>query len=373
MKFVALPARNLVRHRIRSILTGAGVAIAVGGMIALVGLSQGLERSWVLWLQDKGTNILALQKGSIDLLTASLDERLAERIAQEPGVAAVMGGLGELVELERGQMAYLAGRPLRGDFWSTLNIVAGTVPTAGDPEGVVVGEALAQQLSKHPGDTIRLNGRDFRIVGLSKEPSVLDDRSVMIVLPVMQQLLGREGKVSGFHIRVRHPENAPEVARVRSSLAAAFPRLSFTEASDIGRDTHVTRMLRAMAWSSSTIALGMAFVAVTNTLLMSVMERSREIGLLSALGWHPSRVVTMVMLDGLLLSAAGAAGGIGLGLASLGWIAHHPMLGGLFQPEVTGRVLAEGAAMALLLGLCGGLYPAWRATRLNPMDLLRGE
>ncbi len=373
MKFIAVPVRNLARHRVRSTLTSLAVAIAVGGMIALVGLSQGLERSWVLWLQDKGTNILALQKGSIDLLTASLDQKLGERIARQPGVAAVMGGLGELVELQSGQMAYLAGRPLEGDFWATLNVVAGTVPTAADPDGVVVGEALAHQLAKGPGDAVRLNGRDFRIVGVSREPSVLDDRSVTIVLPVMQRLLGREGKVSGFHIRVVHPDNAQELTRVQAQLAATFPTLSFTEAAEFGKNTHVTRMLRAMAWSSSTIALGMAFVAVMNTLLMSVMERRREIGLLSAIGWHPYRIVALVVLDGVILSAAGAAGGIGVGLASLRWIAHHPQLGGLFQPEVTGRVLVEGAAMALLLGLFGGLYPAWRATRLNPMTLLRGE
>jgi putative ABC transport system permease protein len=368
-----LPARNLARHRMRSILTALGIAIAVGGMIALVGLSQGLERSWVLWLKDKGTHILALQKGSIDLLTASLDEKLAARIAAQPGVANVMGGLGELVELETGQMAYLAGRPLEGDYWSTLNMVAGSAPTAADPEGVVLGEALAQQLSKRPGDVIQLSGRDFRITGISKQASVLDDRSVMMVMPVMQHLLGREGKVSGFHIRVLRPENAAELARIQSQLAAAFPEMMFTEASEFGKNTQVTRMMRAMAWSSSTIALGMAFVAVMNTLLMSVMERTREIGLLSAIGWHSGRVVSIVVLDGVILSAAGAAGGIGLGLASLHWISVHPKLGGLFQPEVTSSVILEGAGMALLIGLLGGLYPAWRATRLNPMDLLRSE
>lgn len=132
-------------------------------------------------------------------------------------------------------------------------------------------------------------------------------------------------------------------------------------------------MLRAMAWSSSTIAMGMAFIAVMNTLLMSVMERTREIGLFSAIGWSSSRVVKMVVLDGFILSAVGALSGIGLGLAALRWIAAHPKLGAMFQPEVTGWVLVEGAGTAMLLGILGGLYPAWRATRVNPMTLLRGE
>ena len=373
MKFIALPVRNLGRRRVRSALTATGVAIAVGGMIALVGLSQGLERSWVLYLQDKGTNILALPKGTIDLLSSTLDEKLADRIAAQPGIAAVAGGLGDLVDMETGEMAFMSGRPLAGDYWTSRNMVAGSVPTVNAPEGVVLGQALARQLSKKPGDTIQLSGRNFRIVGIAKEASVLDDRSVMIVLPVMQELLGREGKVSGFHIRVRHPENTAELARIQSRLSSAFPELSFTESSEFGRNTQVTRMMRAMSWSSATIALAMAFVAIVNTLLMSVMERTRELGLLSAIGWHPLRVVSLVVLDGLILSSAGGVGGAILGAAILRWISVHPKLSGLFQPEVTASVVLQGTLMALAIGLFGGLYPAWRATRLNPMDLLRSE
>jgi putative ABC transport system permease protein len=373
MKFLALPVRNLARHRIRSILTAAGIAIAVGGMIALVGLSQGLEHSWVMWLQDKGTHILALQKGSVDMLSASLDESLAARIAEQPGVAEALGGLGELVELDSGQMAYVAGRPLEGDYWTSLNLVAGTIPTAAAPEAVVLGEALAQQIAKGPGDTIQLSGTDFRIAGIVKQGNVLDDRSVILAMPVMQRLLGREGKVTGFHIRVQNPNDPAGLAAVNSRLAAAFPTLSFTESSEFGKNTQVTKMLRGMAWASSTIAMGMAFVAVMNTLLMSVMERTREIGLFSAIGWSSSRVVKMVVLDGLILSTLGAGGGIVLGLAALRWVSGHPKLGALFQPEVTAWVLVEGAGAAMLLGVLGGLYPAWRATRVNPMTLLRGE
>jgi len=373
VKFIAMPARNLRSHRVRSVLTSLGIAIALAGMLALVGLSRGLERSWVTSLEGKGTHIVALQKGSIELLTATLDERLAVRIRQVPGVAAVMAGLGDLVGLESGEMAYLEGWPIDSDFWTTLKVREGRTPNLASQQEVVLGETLARLTGKRVGDFIHLSGSDYRVVGISKQASVLDDRSVMMPMPVMQQLLGLEGKVSGFHIRLRHPEAADEVARVKARLAAAFPELVFYETGEFGKNTEVTQMLRAIAWASSTIALGMAFVAVLNTLLMSVMERTREIGLLCAIGWHPSRVMAMVILDGLVLSAVGAAVGTVLGLLCLRGIMAHPTFGGLLQPEVTPRLLAEGAAMALSLGLLGGLYPAWRATRLSPMALLRSE
>ncbi len=373
MNFLALPAKNLRRHKTRSALTALGIAIALAGMLSLVGLARGLERSWVVFLESKGTHILGLKKGAIDTLAAAFDESLAERLKQTPGVAGVTAGLGEMADLETGQMVFLAGWPLGSDFWKRLALTEGKTPNAADPESVVLGEALARALGKKPGDSLELSGREFRIAGITRQASVLDDRSVMIPMRPMQQLLGREGKVSGFHIRVREPEKAGEIDRVRDRLAAAYPEMSFVETVEVGRDTQLMRLLRAIAWSSSTIALGMAFVAVLNTLLMAVMERTREFGLLAAVGWRTGRVMALVILDGLMLAAAGSVAGIGMGLACLRWIASHPKLGGMFQPQVTAGLILDAVGMALLLGLLGGLYPAWRATRLSPMELLREE
>lgn len=373
MKFLSLPVKNLRSHRVRSILTSLGIAIALGGMLALVGLSRGIERNWVTFLEGKGTHLLALRKGAIDTMTAALDEKLGDRIRSVPGIARVTAGLGDLVDLDTGEMAYLLGWPLDADMWRTLQITEGKTLGPGEPEGVVLGETLARHLAKRPGDSMQLSGRDFRIVGISRQPSVIEDRAVMMPMAVMQQLLGREGKVSAFHIRFSHPDLAAETGRIQSQLAAMFPQINFVETSEAAKDALVLRLLRAIVWSSSSIAMGMAFMAVLNTLLMSVSERTREIGLLCAIGWRPSRLIAMVMLDGLAVSAGGAAVGIGLGLACLHWIARQPRLGGLFQPEVTAGLVLEGASMAILVGLLAGLYPAWRATRLSPMDLLRSE
>jgi putative ABC transport system permease protein len=373
VKFLSLPVKNLRSHRVRSVLTSLGIAIALGGMLALVGLSRGVERNWVMFLEGKGTQLLALRKGAIDAMTAALDEDLGGRIRSVPGIARVTPGLGDMVDLETGEMAYILGWPLDDDIWRTLQMTEGTTPGPGEPEGIVLGETLAGHLARRPGDSLQLSGRDFKIVGVSRQPSVLEDRAVMMPMAAMQRLLGREGKVSGFHLRFRHPDNVAETGRIRSQLAAMFPQMSFVETSEVARDTLVLRLLRAIAWSSSTIAMGMAFMAVMNSLLMSVSERTGEIGLLCAIGWSPSRIIAMVMLDGLLVSTGGAAAGIGLGLACLRWIARQPRLGGLFQPEVTSGLVLDGAAMAILVGLLAGVYPAWRATRLSPMDLLRSE
>jgi putative ABC transport system permease protein len=252
-------------------------------------------------------------------------------------------------------------------------MVAGRVPTADETASAVIGESLAEALGKKPGDAIELSGEKFRIVGIARQQSVIDDRSVMLPMPVIQRLLDRPGKVSGFHIRVEHPENPAQVAQVRDRIAAAFPDLLVIESAEMANQSEITNLVRAMAWASSTVALVMTFVVVLNTLLMAVTERMREIGLLSAIGWHPARIVAAVVCEGLLLAGAGAAFGIAGGLLGLRWMIRHPQLGAFLQPDVTPALVLESVAMVLAVGALGGIYPAWRATRLQPVELLRGE
>src|ERR1039458_4612931 len=135
----------------------------------------------------------------------------------------------------------------------------------------------------------------------------------------------------------------------------------------------ITNLVRAMAWASSTVALAMTFVVVLNTLLMAVTERMHEIGLLSAIGWHPARIVAAIVCEGLLMAGAGAVLGIAGGLLGLHWMMRHPQLGMYLQPDVTSALIVESVAMVLAVGALGGIYPAWRATRLAPVELLRGE
>jgi len=373
MKLIMLPIRNLRRHPLRSVLTAVGISAALASLLALVGFSRGLERNWVVSLEGKGTHILAFQKGSIDLLAAALDERLAARLAEVPGVTSVIPGLGDLIELDSGEMALLSGWPADSDFFTSMTITAGQRPAPGRTDGVVLGETLALLLEKRPGDRVDLNGHAFTVTAISKQASALDDRSVMMPLAVMQQLIGREGKVSGFHIRIDRPLDPARLADVKARLSAAHPEIAFAETGEIASNAHVTRLIRAISWSSSTIALVMAFVTVLNTLLMSVSERTHEIGLLSAIGWRPGRVLVTIVLEGFLMAAAGAALGVGLGLLGLRWIIVHPQMGGLIQPDVTPKLVWQAVGLALTVGSLAGVYPAWRATRLRPIALLRSE
>jgi len=373
MNALTYPLRNLRNHRLRSALTAAGIGAALASLLALVGFSRGVDRAVVLSLQDRGTDIVAVKKGSVEILTAVLDERMADKIRAVPGVVNVMSSMGDMVDLETGEMAYMAGWSQEGGFWRTLPITAGKLPEADDTGSVVLGQTLADVLGKRPGDRIELTGQQFRVAGISKQASVIDDRSIMMPLLALQRLLAREGKVSGFHLRIDHPEDPARLEDVRKRLAELFPDLTFIESAEMAQHAAITNLLRAMAWASSTIALVMAFVIILNTLLMAVTERTREIGLLSAIGWKPSRVIATIVLEGLLIAAAGAVLGVAVGLLGLKLMTRHPQLGGFLQPDVTFVLVQQAVLLVLAVGALGGLYPAWRATRMRPMELLRGE
>ena len=114
-------------------------------------------------------------------------------------------------------------------------------------------------------------------------------------------------------------------------------------------------------------------VGVLNAMLMSVFERTREIGVLRALGWRRWAVLSLILREALLLGSLGGLSGIGLALIMMEFFKRAPMVGTMLQPQLSIEIIVRAILVALLLGLIGGLYPAFRATRLQPVEALRYE
>ena len=373
MQFWSMAIYNLGRRRLRSSLTALGIAVAVGSFIAMVGIARGLERAWINHLQARGTHLFAMQKGAIEVLTTSIDTEAGDQIARIEGVQAVAGELIDVMTLENDQTTMAAGWPLGCYLWETLRLQRGRLPAAGETDVVLLGQTAAEALHKQPGDSVQIRDRDFAIVGVFRMGGVMGNNSVILPLATMQEMMQRPGRVTIFNLRVAGPADAARIAAVQARLQAAFPKLSFTETSTASDNDMVLRFFRAIAWSVSAIAIAMSLVVILNTLLMSVLERTQEIGVLAAVGWQPNRIVSLFVLEGLFLAIVGGAAGLALGVGGLHWVTNIPRVRGFIEAEVTTRSLLEVLAVVLVLGVVGSLYPAWRAARLNTVDALRHE
>ena len=129
----------------------------------------------------------------------------------------------------------------------------------------------------------------------------------------------------------------------------------------------------AMMGAISFLAIFVGGVGVMNTMLMAVLERTREIGVLRALGWRRRRILGMILQEAVLLGILGGIAGILIALGLGGLFSKIPMVGELLTPVWEYDIFVRAVAIALFLGVLGGIYPAIRATRLQPVEALRYE
>lgn len=233
-----------------------------------------------------------------------------------------------------------------------------------EAEVAVIGESAADRLGLGLGRELRLNPRSsFRIIGIAASDAGLVDNSVAVPLKAMAQAIGIEGRVSLLSLDLAEPATAGEVA---DRLAEAFPDLSFQTREDLL--AVVERGLRvsdAVRLGVSGIALLVGAIAVVNTLLMSVFERTREFAVLRAVGARPRFLLGLVLCESVLLSLAGAITGLllgRLGISGLNLLSER--LVGLEVAALTMRLALFAVAVALVTGLLAGLLPAARASRI---------
>lgn len=373
MYFVNVAMRNLLRRKMRTFFTLLGISAAVAAFIALVGLSRGFENAWMHALLERDTHVFAVPRGVVDILSASIDEEVVTEMAGVEGVLEVSGELADMVDLDSGEMIIVAGWPEDSYLWDSVELEAGTMPGTSVVNGVLLGKEAAETLGYTLGDSFDVRTMTFTLVGISKAGGVMRNHAMIMPLSTLQELNNRHGIISTINFKLDGFTQPKKVAEIIERLKVQFPAYVFTEAVALAQNNKILALFRAMAWGTSTIALFIGLVVVMNTLLMSVMERTREFGLLSAVGWSEKRILGLVVIEGFLLSVLGGLLGCVFGLAGLYAIASSPHMQGLIQPDVSGWLFLEATFATLLLGLAGSLYPAWRAVRLHPADALRHE
>jgi putative ABC transport system permease protein len=138
------------------------------------------------------------------------------------------------------------------------------------------------------------------------------------------------------------------------------------------RQSQSYRIVSAMSWGTSLLAILVGVLGVTNTMLMTVFERKQEIAILLAIGWRRRRIVRMILCESAMLGFLGGVAGVGLGIAGVHVLQAAPAIRGLLEPDLNAQLILMSVAIAVIVGVISGLYPAWRSSRLAPSLALQG-
>jgi ABC-type antimicrobial peptide transport system permease subunit len=359
--------RNLLRRRTRTTFTLLGIGISIAAIVTLGALAQGMSDLMTAMFRASQTDLLAIQ-ADVDADFSAIDERVGSRIAAWPQVEAVAGTIMTAVKTEKMPMLILFGYHPRSFAIGHFHIIEGA-PLTGRHQ-VIVGKQAAEQMGLSVGDTLRLLKSNFHVVGIYETGISFEDIGVVIGLREAQSLTGKPHQVMYYAIQLRDPGQAEAV---EGELQAAFPDLDVALTSEIAQTMSDFQVLQELVTQISLLALFIGGLGMLNTMLMSVLERTREIGVLRALGWHKRQVLGMILRESLVLGIVGGICGIllGLGLGQLATLAQGTW--GSFDPAYTPQIFVQAVIVALVAGVLGGLYPAWRATRMQPVEALRYE
>jgi putative ABC transport system permease protein len=376
---------GLRTRRLRAALSALGIAIGVAAMVAVLGLSSSSQAGLLAEIDRLGTNLLTVTNGTgvfgqaqeLPMVAPSMIRRIAPVTAvADTGSSGVSAYRSPLISTVHTNALSVQAATL--DLLPTVGTTVASgvflnAATAAEP-AAVLGAAAAQRLGIDrvlPGERIWVDRRWFYVIGILN-PAVLAseiDSSILVGFPAAATYLGFDGHPTTVYVRAV----TDQVAAVQAVLGATT-NPEHPDAVNVSQPS-AALVTRAQAKSALTglflglgaVALLVGGVGVANIMVISVLERRSEIGLRRALGATRGQIRTQFLSEALLLSTAGGAVGVGLGVAATAvyaatkhWSLTVPALG-----------WGGGLGAALAIGAVAGFLPAMRAARLSPTDALR--
>lgn len=371
MTFFTVVIRGLMRRPVRTALTLAGISIGIAAVVALVGMAWGYEKSIGKQLDVIGIDMI-VSNMSGGIMPKTFDASLEEPISRLPAVKDTTSVLMQLISVEDAPMIMVSGREWGGFTWSQLKVVEGRMPHDGEEPAVVLGRLAADVLKKKVGDTLLLDSEELNVVGIVDGGAVVENGAIILSLSVMQRVTLNEGKVNFIDIRFKPGTTKEQVDQTAVEVKKIFPEGRAVRANEVVGTSQGFKVAQAMSWSTSILAIAVGILGVMNTMLMTVFERTHEIGILLAVGWKRRRVMLMILCESALLGFFGGVLGVLLGAAGLMVMETTPAIKGMLEPDLSPELLSISVVIAVVVGLVSGLYPAWRSSRLSPSVAIQG-
>jgi putative ABC transport system permease protein len=370
-------------------------------MLGLFSLSNGL-RDLVGTTLSRIEGLIILRENAPSPVFSRLPASLSDELRRMPGIRAVapeVWGVAPTIE-GKGMLlkGILSGKGINSildqpviagqDIVAHQNLHSAVFPRAlkengtgrflepsdrGQPNAVISRKIArqhpdAQGRPKNVGDTLRIGDKPFRIVGIYETGSMILDVIIVMDIEMARAVLNEpKDSVSCIYIEGNDPSANDKLAEAIEKAHPGFDARSMSDAQ--ANFSSLMSQVDTFLLMTVSLALSVGIVGIVNTMLMSTTERFVEFGVLRTNGWSQTNILTLVTLESAYLGLL--AGLVGCGLAYLGMAVVNQFMTGGIRLAMTPSLLALGVGLSVCMGTLGGLYPAWRAARLIPMDAIR--
>jgi putative ABC transport system permease protein len=398
--------RAILRNKLRSFLTTLGIVIGVGAVIAMMAIGAGAKAQVEEAFAAMGTNLLIILPGSTStsgvhggygsMPTLTWDDLAAIRSEVSSVKAAAPALRSNLPVVAEDQNWTTSVTGTSPEYFDIRNwpMALGAAFTQADIDGgtkvIVLGQTVVSKLygdSANPvGQMVRVGSTPFSIVGVAAKKGQsatgqdYDDAAFVPFTTFAQKVQGGLGKFLQGQIMVQ-AASTEATARAQKDITALlrdrhhvapggdddFSIRNLSEIADARQQG--TQTMTLLLASVAAVSLLVGGIGIMNIMLVSVTERTREIGIRMAVGAEPHHILTQFLIEALSLSVAGGLLGVGFGVGTAAWLAARFRWPVLVQPDV----IAVSVGFSALVGIVFGIYPARKASQLDPIDALRFE
>jgi putative ABC transport system permease protein len=387
MTLTSLVIRNITSRRGRFVFTLLGIGIGIASFVTFLSLGGSLKSEIQRESAALGANLVVTPKGScayeqVSILTG---EQLPNTITGEEvakiraidGITAIPF-LSERTAIDNRPVAVMGILPTETLAFKRWEIAQGDYLEADDPAGLVIGAAVGDQFKLAPGSQVTIRGESLTVRGILKETGSKDDVTLFLPLALTQRLYDSEDKTSYLAVRVADIEQLELYAqkiKETVSLGVITDQQMLKSVLSIVGTVNVTLQLIAA------VAVLAAAFGIINTMMTATYERKREIGILQALGARRRTIFSLFLLEsglyGVLGGALGVVGGLLFSaLAAPQISANHVtafVKGSGSSGLVSPGIVLGSIAFSALVAIVAGLYPAWRAAKLSPVEAISYE